>query len=409
MKAVLVVAFGAVALGTPPGLVEVTLPNSRGAPAALAWGYDGKMYGVEYALDRFFRLEPRTNRITGEWAFPTLDQGFPIVALPGRIVAGAENGIEILDLTKGVGTVTEVPLNGVSVAGLAVDRSTGTVYFTDAHSGAIGKLVGTTATTLAVLRSRRTAPCIAYGIVFEPRTKNLFVDCQGSNEIWTLRPDGSTSTYSIPVPNPLPEDLVLGRDGNVYVSLFDAGTVARFNPRSGKFTTWNAPSSAKVAGLAFDSSDRLWFGLPNKSGVDRLDRAKTAQTQYQLADGSEPAQLAAGPNGRVFYSDLRRNVVGSFAPPVVTVASQRVFSRDLYKRTAWSLKVVPRAAPTVDVLAAPGTTVTLKAPYKVTRLVDEAGHQRFRVAAPAGRSVSLALDVHALEPQTATVRVSPVR
>jgi streptogramin lyase len=409
MKTALVVLSGALALATPPGWSEVLLPLIRSGPAGLAWGYDGRMYGVENDRNKFFRLDPAQHKVTAEWPLPTIRDGAPVVALPGRIFAGGTDGIAVLDTRAG--KVSEIPLPGVSVTGLAVDRANGVVYYTDAHSGAISKLVGRKTTPFAVLNPKSGRPCIPYGIVFEPRTKAVFVGCQGSNEIWRVNPDGKATAYGIPSPNSLPEDFVLGRDGKIYAALFDAGAVAQLDPASGRVETLPLPSASKLVGVAFDASDRLWFDLPARAGVGWIDRTTRAVTQYDLTRGAEPVTLAPGPHGQLYYSDLARSSVGVFAPDPApgAGASERVFARDLYKRTSWTIKVTARKALAVDVLDAPGTAVTLAAKVKVARTLNLSGHQRFRVATPAGSKATLTLDVRALEPQTVTVRVSPVR
>jgi hypothetical protein len=70
VKAALVLLSGALALAAPPGLVEIETPLRNSAPAGLAWGYDGKLYGVEYLRHQFFRIDPRSDTITGEWPMP---------------------------------------------------------------------------------------------------------------------------------------------------------------------------------------------------------------------------------------------------------------------------------------------------------------------------------------------------
>jgi streptogramin lyase len=408
MKTALVVLSGALALATPPGFSEILLPFIRSGPAGLAWGYDGRMYGVENDRNKFFRLDAAQKKVTAEWPLPTVRDGAPVVALPGRVFAGGTGGIAVLDTRAG--KVSEIPLPDVSVTGLAADHANGVVYFTDAHTGTISKLVGTKTTPLAVLNPKSGRPCIPYGIVFDPRTKAVFVGCQGSNEIWRVNPNGKATAYGIPSPASLPEDFVLGRDGKVYAALFDAGTVAQLDPASGRIETLTLPSASKLVGLAFDAADRLWFDLPARSGVGWIDRTTRAVTQYDLTRGAEPVTLAPGPGGHLYYSDLAHSSVGVFAPEAApSGATERVFVRDLYKRTRWTITVTARKALSVDVLDAPGTAVTLAAKVKVARTLDLSGHQRFRVSTRAGTRVILTLDVRAVEPQTVTVRVSPVR
>jgi streptogramin lyase len=261
-----------------------------------------------------------------------------------------------------------------------------------------------------VLHPKSGRACIPYGIVFDPQTKAVFVGCQGSNEIWRVNANGSATAFGIPSPNSLPEDFVLGRDGKIYAALFDAGAVAQLDPASGRVETLALPSASKLVGVAFDTSDRLWFDLPARGGVGWIDRTTRAVTQYDLATGAEPVTLAPGPHGQLYYSDLARSSVGVFAPDATPAgASEKVFTRDLYKRTHWTIQVSARKALAVDVMDAPGTAVTLAAKTKVTRTLNLSGHQRFRVGAPAGTKAALTLDLRALEPQTVTVRVSPVR
>ena len=145
MRAVAAALVGAWTLAGPPGWSEARLPTPQSTPAGLAWGFDGNVYGVEFDRSRFFRMEG--DIITREWPIPTLKQGLSVVALPGRILAGAEEGIAVLDTRNG--RVSEIRLPGVSVTGLAVDRATNTVYLADAHTGTIARLAGTKAVPVA--------------------------------------------------------------------------------------------------------------------------------------------------------------------------------------------------------------------------------------------------------------------
>ena len=154
MKALAAALFGAFALAGPPGWSETRLPTPGSTPAGLAWGYDGNVYGVEFDRNRFFRLEG--DILTREWPIPTLSEPIPVVAVPGRILAGSDDGIAVLDTRHG--TVSEIPLPGISVTGFAVDRATNTVYFTDARTGTIERLAGTKAVPVAVVRVSEHVP-----------------------------------------------------------------------------------------------------------------------------------------------------------------------------------------------------------------------------------------------------------
>jgi streptogramin lyase len=250
---------------------------------------------------------------------------------------------------------------------------------------------------------------VPYGIVFEPRSKDVYVDCERADEIWRVRPDGSKKAYPIPTEQALPRELTLGRDGQVYASLFDVGAVAQLDPATGQVQFWRARLGTFVGGAAFDTSDRLWFTLPRSGTVAQMDRTVGRATEYSLPSRAYPTLVVAGPSGELYASDVSRDSVSAFKPPVAADPGQRVFSRDLYKRTTWKLTLAARGALTVDVLDAPGTAVTLTAKPKVSRTLNLVGHQRFRVASRSGTKVALSLDVRALEPQTVVVRVSPVQ
>jgi cytochrome c len=96
---------------------------------------------------------------------------------------------------------------------------------------------------------------------------------------------GATRPYEVPVKTVMgPHTLVPGRDGQLWVTSFFPGVVARLDPRSGQWRTWDlrAPDGKLIGvhDLSFDSNHELL--------TDR--------------------------RGRIWYSDILDNAVGWFDP-----------------------------------------------------------------------------------------------
>ncbi len=133
-----------------------------------------------------------------------------------------------------------------------------------------------------------------------------------------------------------PVDVIVGPDGNLYVSGWNSNNVLRYNATTGAFidTFVSAGSGglSSAAGLAFGPDGNLYVASRLTSEVLRFDGATGAFIDAFVTAGagglSEPEGLTFGPNGNLYVSDYLNSAVykydgntGAFISVFVTSGS----------------------------------------------------------------------------------------
>lgn len=133
---------------------------------------------------------------------------------------------------------------------------------------------------------------------------------RGTGKIGRLAPDGSLTEFSLPKATAVPQGIVFGPDGNVYVSEQGANAVARLNPATGEATDIGVPTpnSGPQSG-ALGSDGAIWFIERSAAKVGRMSVAG-AFTEFSLAPGAFPNRIVSGPDGALWFTELRANKVG---------------------------------------------------------------------------------------------------
>jgi glucose/arabinose dehydrogenase len=116
----------------------------------------------------------------------------------------------------------------------------------------------------------------------------------------------------------LPNDLVFGPDGNLYVAKWDLGEVLRFNGSTGQFIDVfaahpiNSNSNFEPAGLAFGPNGNLYVGTGNTgscpdsfcNAVLRYDGTTGSFIDIFVASGTgqlnDPWEIEFGPDGNLY-------------------------------------------------------------------------------------------------------------
>lgn len=129
-----------------------------------------------------------------------------------------------------------------------------------------------------------------------------------------VRADGNVEVVaSFTSAGELPEGIALDRRGNAYVSLgppffvgSDFGAVQRIAPDGERTTLVEFPEGPAPAGLAVDAFQRVYFAVPDLTGVD-VGVYRITRDGAERIPGTEtmvvPNGLAIGPHGEVFASD----------------------------------------------------------------------------------------------------------
>jgi virginiamycin B lyase len=137
--------------------------------------------------------------------------------------------------------------------------SKGDIWFTVQGGGFVGKL--TTATgevKLLKAPGERTRP---YGIVVDGEDRPWIV-LFGTNKLATVDPGTmELRTIDLPRAEARPRRVEVTPDGMVWYGDHDAGYLGRYNPKTGEFKEWAAPSgaSARIYAMAVDDQSRIWM------------------------------------------------------------------------------------------------------------------------------------------------------
>ena len=110
-----------------------------------------------------------------------------------------------------------------------------------------------------------------------------------------------------------PQGVIVGRDGNVYVSGWDSGNVVRYNPTTGAAMDEFATGGTAAAGMAFGPDGNLYVADPSARTVRRYNGTTGAFIDLFVTAGlgglDEAEGLAFGPDGHLYVSDFRNDGV----------------------------------------------------------------------------------------------------
>ncbi len=190
---------------------------------------------------------------------------------------------------------------------------------------------------------------------------------------------------STPAPTPLSTGnvqtgLTLGKDGELFAALYQAGNIDQVDPTTGQFIRQLNPAGTTyncVTGLATDPiSGDLFFGQPNSGGVcpgssqlTRVENPTSAHptfVAYTAQPGVNYADVAFAPDGTLYAVQqissngcaVRISGTSSPSPPTITtIACFPVFQNEFIGIVAIAVSPDRQGAPTLYV-AGPSGTIT---------------------------------------------------
>lgn len=122
-------------------------------------------------------------------------------------------------------------------------------------------------------------------------------------------------------------DICIGPDGNAWFTQPPFSRIVRMNS-VGAYTSFDIPS-APAHGIAMGPNGYVWFTSPYSNLIGRIDveRANSlgtldssVLTEFQLPTGQPghesnlPAQIAAGPDGNMWFTELGAGKIGRISP-----------------------------------------------------------------------------------------------
>jgi len=266
-------------------------------------------------------------------------------------------GNEVVRLDPSTGELKRFPLPFTETAGIhsAIPASDGTVWFTEADMGRVGRLNPRTG---EITEYRNTLPngrragshtvrVDERGYVwtsggpmisrFDPETKQFthfdaggtYGNVNGKNgdqwftvfretngAIVRISKDGNLSRFSPPTDGK-PQRLEVDADGIVWFSERRAGKIGRFDPQTETFREFQLPGpEPSPYALGIDRNGMIWYASHEQDTLGRLNPKTGEVTEYPFPHSEiSIREFFLDSQGRMWYGSTANDLVGYFIPP----------------------------------------------------------------------------------------------
>ena len=136
--------------------------------------------------------------------------------------------------------------------------------------------------------------------------------------------------YDVPTPNSAPLALTVDRNGIVWFTESNATKLGRFDPRTDTFSEYAVPGAGDMWGITIDASGDIWLtqyslkrsvspgGAIEPGGYGRLVRFNPNDGNFTVINipmvGAFPFRVTTDKEGRVWFTELLGNKIGSYDP-----------------------------------------------------------------------------------------------
>lgn len=308
-------------------ITEFSVPTAASQPYGITAGSDGALWFTEFAGNKIGRITTG-GAVTNEYVLPTG------VTAPYDIVDGPQGSSRVYYTGSGSGYVGYLTLTG-SFGGVATSSnassprgltlSNASVWFTMYGLSSLGNLV--TDTTIASINVGQQASYLTSG------PANSMWMTTASNQVVQLNDRGAViGAYGITAANSNPAGITQGPDGNMWVALPGANSIARVStglvPTS---TTAPAitPTTNVAAGTTLTASQGTWSNTPTSYSYQWQRCASTATASCANIAGATAATYVVQAADNAQYLRTGVNAINSsgssevvYAPAVLVGSSK---------------------------------------------------------------------------------------
>jgi virginiamycin B lyase len=167
----------------------------------------------------------------------------------------------------------------------------GVLWFTG-QSGVYGRLNPKTRALRVFRAPGGTGP---YGIATTPKGEVWYASLAGSHVARIDVRSGKATVLRPPTPDQGARRVWSDSRGRLWVSEWNAGKVARYDPATRKWGEWRLPGAAQPYAVYVDENDVVWLTDFAKSALVRFDPATARFTTLRLRAGADVRQLLGRP------------------------------------------------------------------------------------------------------------------
>jgi len=257
-------------------------PVARGAhphDVAASPQAGGPVYYTAQATGRLGILDPASGRSTEV----TLGQGSAphgVVVGPDRAAWITDGGLNaIVRVDAGTHAITRFPLPesapDANLNTLTFDRQ-GRVWFTG-QSGYYGRVDPGSGRVDVWKAPRGRGP---YGMTTTPGGDVYYASLAGNHIARIDVETGEATIIEPPTPDQGARRVWSDSKGNVWVSYWNTGHVARYDPAANSWREWPLPGRAHAYAVWVDPDDRVWLTDWSTNAIVRFDPASGRFTSY---------------------------------------------------------------------------------------------------------------------------------
>jgi virginiamycin B lyase len=136
------------------------------------------------------------------------------------------------------------------------------------------------------------------------------------NKVACMTTAGAVTEFDLPTPNVSPWGIVTGPDANAWFTEEKGSRIGRVT-LAGEVTEFPfpTPDAASAGAIAIINREgQLWFAEHKNQRLARMTPDGAVAAEYPCPTNCAPQGLAAASDGRVWYTDSVRNVIGRLVP-----------------------------------------------------------------------------------------------
>ena len=290
--------------------ITFDMPGSNRFPGSAKPERDGNVWIWEYRGHWLGKLDPKTGVIS-EYPIPNVDQAsvHSVVVAPDGMIWYSEqatDSIGKMDPATHQITRYKEPSRGTKHT-LVVD-SKGMVWGTGEPLTRFDPETGT-------FHDFAEVPT-AYGLALDKDDNVWFSEFSKDGKIGKVdAKSGKVVKYQQPTPGSWPRRLKIDAQGNVWFCEYEAGKIARFDPRTETFKEYALPGGRPTPyALVIDkNTGHLWFSSMEMDTISELDPATGKVTLYPfLFPENGMRDFFQDAEGRIWWGSQANNRVGYF-------------------------------------------------------------------------------------------------
>lgn len=285
---------------TTTGLPSVTevleFPVPSGShPHDVAPAADGTVWYSGQGNGTLGHLDPSTGSVT-EVSLGTGSAPHGVIVGPDGAPWLTDSGLNALvRVDTETGELSLFELSGANVnLNTAVFDQSGILWFTG-QAGVFGSLEPATGELAIFEAPRGRGP---YGITVTPNNQVFYASLAGNHIAQINSLDGTATVLEPPTPQQGARRVWSDSDGTVWVSEWEAGQVAAYEPATGKWREWILPGESPSAYAVFvDETDRVWLtDFTGNGALVRFDPGTESFEAFPLpTPGGNVRQLLGRP------------------------------------------------------------------------------------------------------------------